>query len=137
MGLLSGVTYGSYSVLGTYCLRKHCSFTLTTWAFVFAALGSLLLVDVPHMFGKVFLPEHVLPVGGLVLGMGILTSFFAYIFYTIGLSGTEASKAIIIASVEPLVATVVGIAAFGEAPTVYCIIGIVLILVSVILTSKR
>ncbi len=137
MGVMSGVTYGSYSVFGTYCLRKHSSFTLTAWAFVFAAAGSLLLVDVPEMLSKVFLSKHTLPIVGLVLGMGILTSFLAYIFYTIGLSRTEASKAIIVASVEPLVATVVGIAAFGETPTVYCLVGILLILGSVMLTAKR
>ena len=36
-GLLSGLTYGSYSIFCTYALKKYGSFTVSAWAFAFAA----------------------------------------------------------------------------------------------------
>ncbi|MBQ8525308.1 MAG: EamA family transporter [Clostridia bacterium] len=138
MGILSGITYGSYSIFGTYALRKYDTYTVTTWAFIFAALASLAVGNVPDIVIKIASSENnALRIIILSVGMGIFTAFMPFLLYTIGLSRTEPSKAIIVASVEPLVATVLGFAVFGETPTVFSAVGIVLILASVVLTTVK
>lgn len=141
MGLLSGLSYGSYSIFCTYGLRKYDSFTVSAWAFFSAACGALCFVDLPGFFEKASAATQ--SPGGLprfllfVIGIGFLTSFLPFLLYTRGLSHIEASKAVIIASVEPLVAAVIGFFAFRETPTVFSIAGILLILVSVTLTAAK
>ena len=39
-GLGSGFGYGLYSILGTVALRRYSPYTVTTWTFLFAAVGS-------------------------------------------------------------------------------------------------
>lgn len=135
MGILSGITYGSYSIFGTYALRKYDTYTVTTWAFIFAALASLVTGDVPGIVRTVTSSEKALEIIALAVAMGVFSAFMPFLLYTIGLSRSEPSKAIIVASVEPLVATVLGFAMFGEEPTIYSGIGIVLILASVVFTT--
>ena len=137
MGLLSGITYGSYSIFGTFALKKYNTHTVTTWAFIFAALTSLFIGDVPGIISIITSSGKAAEIILLSVGLGIFTGYLPSALYTIGLSKTEPSKAIIIASVEPLVATVLGFVFFKETPTFYSLTGIVLILSSVVLTSKK
>ena len=57
--------------------------------------------------------------------------------YTLGLRTVEASKAGILATIEPLVATLVGILVFSEPLTLLSGSGIVLILLAVILLNRK
>lgn len=40
IGLGSGIGYGLYSILGTVALRKYSPYTVTTYTFLFASVGS-------------------------------------------------------------------------------------------------
>ena len=136
-GLLSGIFYASYSIIGTFALRKHSSEKATLWLFIFAAVSSLLFIDIPQFINKIILSEQILQLVFLIIGIGIVSSFLPYILYTASLERTEASKAVIIASVEPLVAALTGFIVFGETLTLYSAIGIILIFTSVILTAQK
>lgn len=136
-GLLAGLFYASYSIFGTYALRKHDSGTATLWAFTFAALVSLIFIDIPDLSAKIIASCDKIKMFTLIIGMGVFTGFFPYLLYTASLERTEASKAVIVASVEPLVAALTGFAAFGETLTLYSSLGIILILISVVLTTKQ
>ena len=57
------------------------------------------------------------------------------IFRYLGLRGTEAGKGAVMASVEPVVASLMGFIAFQEAPTPLGILGILLVLGAVILLN--
>lgn len=134
-GLLSGLTYGSYSIFCTYALKKYGSFTVSAWAFAFAAVSLLPFADVRGIISKISMSQSIPTSVALSVGMGILTAFLPYLLYTAGLSKIGASKAVIIASVEPLTATVLGFIVYNEKPTVLSVLGIALILVSVVFTS--
>lgn len=136
-GLLSGITYGSYSIFGTYALRKHTSFATSAWAFIFAAISSLFFADIPDAITVFCACEAKIWVLVIMISMGIFSAFLPFLLYTAGLSKLEASKAVVIASVEPLTATVLGFIFYNEIPTVVSLTGIVLILASVILTSLK
>ncbi len=135
LGLLSGVFYGSYSIFGTYALRRHNSKTITLWAFIFAAASSLFVIDIPDAVSKMTASQNVLKMAVLIISMGVMTGFLPYLLYTKALERAEASKAIIVASVEPLVAALIGFLLYNEVLTVYSSIGIVLIIISVVLTT--
>jgi drug/metabolite transporter (DMT)-like permease len=71
-----------------------------------------------------------------ILGLGIVSTVLPYYFYTRGLKGMDAGMASIIAFVEPMVATILSLI-IGDPFGITNVIGIVLILGSVILLSRR
>ena len=72
-----------------------------------------------------------------MLGLGILITLIPYFLYAKGLKGMDAGKASVIAFIEPMVATIAGIAIYGEMLTFSNCLGIFLILVSVILLNME
>lgn len=137
LGLGSGIGYGLYSILGTVALRKYSPYTVTAYTFVFAAAGSWLVCSPADMVSK-FSAAADLP--GLVLFCiltGLVTAVVPFLAYTLGLRTVEASKAGILATVEPLVATLVGILVFSEPLTFLSGLGIALILAAVILLNMK
>lgn len=136
MGFVSGFAYASYSIFGTYALRRVNSFAATAWAFIFAAVSSLPFLNIPDVVSKIGECKSVPAAIVLIICMGLFSAVAPYLLYTYGLSKIRASTAVILASVEPLVAAVLGFF-YGEYPSVYSFFGIVLIIIAVILTSAK
>ena len=67
----------------------------------------------------------------------LITAVVPYLSYTQGLQTVEASKAGIIATIEPLVATLIGVLVFSEPLTPTSCLGIALILSAVVLLNVR
>ncbi|MBO4640952.1 MAG: EamA family transporter [Treponema sp.] len=135
LGLGSGLGYGLYSILGTVALRRYSPYTVTTWTFIFAACGSWCVCRPADMILK-FAGAEKLP---LLLGFCVLTALVTavipFLTYTLGLRTVEASKAGIIATLEPVVATIIGIVCFGEGLTILSALGILLVLASVVVLN--
>ena len=72
-----------------------------------------------------------------MLGMGFVTAFLAFGFYTKGLEGMESSRAGILASTEPVVATLFGVFVFHERLTLPAIVGILLVLGGIVVLSGK
>ena len=137
LGLGSGIGYGLYSILGTIALRKYSPYTVTTYTFLFAAAGSWLVCSPADMISKFAAADNLT---GLVLFCcltGLVTAVIPFLAYTLGLRTVEASRAGILATIEPLVATLVGILFFSESLTLLSGLGIVLILSAVVLLNRR
>ena len=137
VGLGSGIGYGLYSILGTVALRRYSPYTVTTYTFVFAALGSWLICRPAEMLAK-FAAAPNLP--GLVFFCvltALVTAVIPFLAYTLGLQTVEASRAGILATVEPLVATLIGVAVFSEPLTLLSGLGILLILAAVVLLNRK
>ena len=66
----------------------------------------------------------------------LITAVIPFLSYTLGLESVEASKAGIIATIEPMVATLIGILVFAEKLTIMSGSGILLILASVVILTK-
>ena len=58
----------------------------------------------------------------------VFSTVLPYLFYTSGLAKVESGKASIMASLEPVVASLVGVIAFGEPMTAMTAIGIFCVL---------
>ena len=63
--------------------------------------------------------------------------YLPYFLYTYGLTGLETGKASILASVEPVVATLIGILVFHETLTPVALAGILLVLAAVVLLNLK
>lgn len=135
VGLGAGVGYGLYSILGTVALRKYSPYTVTTYTFLMAAVGSWLFSR-PAEMPVIFSGSDGLC--GLVLFCcltALITAVIPFLAYTLGLQSVEASRAGILATIEPMVATIIGILVFSEPLTVLSGIGILLILTAVIVLN--
>ena len=110
LGVGSGLFYGLYSIFGRYALRHYRPLTVTFYTFVFAGLGSLFLIDPGELAAAFSLPGAALLAAGLIL----ISTVAPYLLYTGGLARLESGKAAILASVEPVVAAIAGVLAFGE-----------------------
>ena len=136
-GLLSAVGYGLYSIFGTFALRKYQPLTVTTYAFLFGALGAVVLCKPSEIISVIASAPSP---GGLVLLLAVtafVTAVLPYLLYTVGLSHMRASAAAIMASIEPVVATAAGALVFGEALTLSAFTGIALVLCAIVLLNAK
>ena len=73
----------------------------------------------------------------LCIASGLFCTVAPYLLYTKGLEGVESGQAAILATVEPVVAALVGILVFREPVTVGKLLGIILILAAIVLMSAK
>ena len=134
VGLGAGVGYALYSILGTVALRRYPPLTVTTWTFLFAAVGSWFLSNPVSLLTAM----RAAPAGTLawlIPGTAVLTAVIPYLAYTKGLQNTEAGRAAILATVEPVVATLMGALVFHETLSLTALLGIALVLGSIALLN--
>lgn len=136
-GLGSGIGYGLYSILGTVALRRYSPYTVTTYTFLFAAAGSWLICSPADMVSRFSSAQDPILLLGFCFLTALVTAVIPFLAYTLGLRTVEASRAGIIATIEPLVATLVGILFFSEQLTLISGCGILLILSAVILLNWK
>ena len=137
IGLGSGIGYGLYSILGKIALRKYSSYTVTTYTFIFAAAGSWIISQPADMIGKFSVASDFGFLIVLCFLTALITAVIPFLSYTIGLESVEASKAGIIATIEPMVATLIGILVFSEKLTFMSGAGILLILAAVVILNLK
>ena len=137
VGLGSGIGYGFYSILGTIALKRYSPYTVTAYTFLFAAAGSLIICRPGEMLGSFAASDHL---AGLILFCfltAFVTAVVPFLAYTLGLESVEASKAGILATIEPMVATLFGVLIFKEPLTIFSCLGILMILSSVIILNTK
>lgn len=122
-GIGSGIGYACYSIFGKYAIRKYESITISAYTFYFSFVATLLLSDFnAEVIAKIDMMTII-----YILGLGIICCLIPYVLYTKGLAEVEAGKASVLATVEPLVAAIIGVIFFAEPLTMDKIIGMVLI----------
>ena len=132
-GLGAGIGYALYSIFGKYALQKgYSSYTITTYTFLFALLGTLPFIRIQHLSECIVAGADRLPFAAV---MAVLTTVIAYLLYTYGLKGMENGKASIVASIEPVMASLIGFLLYNEAMQPMGILGMVLVLISCILVA--
>lgn len=127
LGLGAGFFYALYSIFGRYALQAgYDSMTVTVWTFVFAGIGSLFFIR-PAELALLGRPSMAL----LSLGLVAISTVAPYLLYTAGLSRVESGKASIMASLEPVVASLIGVLVFGEPMSLLTCGGILCVLAGV------
>ncbi|MBE5866854.1 MAG: EamA family transporter [Lachnospiraceae bacterium] len=135
LGLGSGIGYGLYSIFGRFALNKgYHPMTVSAYTFLLACVGVLPFVSVSSIINK-FVQNPMLLVPALC--MAVLSTAMSFSLYTLGLAHMEPGRAAVLATLEPIVSTVVGVAFYQESISVTMFAGIVLVLVSSIIISKK
>jgi drug/metabolite transporter (DMT)-like permease len=132
-GLGSGLGYALYSIFGRYALKKYDPVTVTFYTFVFASVSLLPVNDIGE-FVRAFSDTGVIFYTVL---LGMLATVLPFLLYTKALTCLETSKASIIATLEPVVATVIGIVLYGEPVTVYKLLGIGMVIFAVSILAEE
>ena len=137
IGLGSGIGYGLYSILGTVALRRYSPYTVTTYTFLLAAIGSWFICNPADMLSKFSAASNSTNLILFCFLTALITAVIPFLFYTLGLRTVEASKAGILATLEPMVATIVGITCFSETLTLLSGTGIALILAAAVVLNWK
>ena len=127
LGLGAGFFYALYSIFGRYALAHYDSMTVTVWTFLFAGPASLVLLRRADVAAFAAQPDLLVTAACLV----VFSTVLPYLFYTRGLAHVDSGRASIMASLEPVVASLVGAAAFGEPVTALTALGIGCVLAGV------
>jgi drug/metabolite transporter, DME family len=132
-GLLSGLTYGLYSIFGRPVTGHLGPSIILSYALFF---GSLLLVvaALPTLDTLAGLPRSSY---ALLLMLAVVHTTLAFALYTFGLGRLGAGRAAIVATVEPVVAGALGMALLGEALTVPKGVGALLVISGAALAQVR
>lgn len=135
IGLGAGLGYGLYSILGTLALRRYSTYTVTAYTFITAAAGSLFISSLPDLWHKITACTSKPYLYILIVLTGLVTAVIPFLLYTLGLEQVEASRAAILATIEPMVATLIGVVVFHEYLTVLSVLGILCILAAIVLLN--
>ena len=136
IGLGAGLGYGLYSILGTLALRRYSTYTVTAYTFITAAAGSLFISSLPDLWHKITACTSKPYLYILIVLTGLVTAVIPFLLYTLGLEQVEASRAAILATIEPMVATLIGVVVFHEYLTVLSVLGILCILAAIVLLNR-
>lgn len=131
-GLGAGFGYALYTIFGKFALKKYPTFTVTLFTFIIASLA---LLPVTHLWDKwnLLMNGETLLYG---IGLGLFPTVIAYLLYTKGLEKVEGSKAAIIATFEPVVATILSVFLYEEGFGTFQAMGTIMILLSVLLINR-
>jgi drug/metabolite transporter, DME family len=125
-GVVAGLTYSLYYLYGRVFFRKYDPQALYAVALPVGALGLLPLVE--------FSPKPSL--AWTELGaVALLCTFAAYTAYGLGLRLLNATRASVIASLEPVVASLLAALIFGERLGALALLGAVLVVGAALLLS--
>ena len=152
-GLGAGFGYALYSVFGRYALNKgYSSLTITLYTFVFSTISTFFMTSFVEIITKMESVSSILIgtymdgcVGGdktaLMLAVVVLlilwVTMFPYLLYTKGLSQLDNGTASVVAAVEPVVATLIGIIIYKEEINLSIFVGIGLVFASIIMINRR
>ncbi|MEJ2597774.1 MAG: EamA family transporter [Anaerolineales bacterium] len=130
VGLLSAITYGTFSLFGKKLSGSYNSWTILVYTFGF---GTLALV--PLQFGRVIPWPLGLPVLANFIALILLPTILGFGLYTLGLSRLQASVASITATTEVPFASFLAYFALGERLDFWQIIGALFVITGVVLVS--
>lgn len=134
-GLGAGLGYALYSIFSRYALeRGYSSLTISFYTFLLAGISSIFLTDIRKIISVSF---SSVGITAFSIAFGLVSTVLPYIIYTIGLAYMENGKASIIASVEPVVATLLGVFLFDERMTVTGVLGTLLVLGAIVMCNLK
>ena len=125
-GLVAGLSYASYYIFGKLYLDRYRPATIYAWVMPLGALALLPLVDFAPKSGGAWL---------LLALLAVLSTYLAYLLYYTGLAAVEASRAVLVATIEPVVAVTLAAIFFGERFGALGLAGAVLILATAVLAA--
>ena len=104
-GLCAGLSYALMSVGGKYLLAHYNPVTIYAYIMPVGALGLIPMADISLPSATAFL---------WLIPLGVLSTYASSLLYYTGLRRAQASRAVLVASTEPVIAAVLAAIIFGE-----------------------
>lgn len=134
MGVTAGFLYGLMTIISKGATEGYNPMTITFYSFIFGSLGLAVFTRPWVNLGSVFSGKLLL----VILGYGLIPTVGSYIFYLQGLSrDLVTSKVPVIASVETVVAAIIGIALYSESANFMKLVGIGLVVLSIAIMNLK
>ncbi len=133
-GLTAGISYGLYISTARFYSRKGESREVSL-----GAMPYTLIVTLPMMIAYMIRDQGIeLQVNPVIAGvyLAVFTTLIPYKLFTKGVEKIGASRASVIASIEPVLAAIWGLILFNQIPTTTLVIAYTLITVAVIISAK-
>ena len=135
LGLGSGLGYALFSIFARFALnRGYDSLTINFYSCLLAGGGAMLIWG----------PGETLAIGFASVGnaawavaTGAVSCFLPYLLYTKGLCGMETGRASVMASLEPVVATLVGVFIFAQPLSFISAGGVALVLGAIVVLNIK
>jgi len=133
-GVGAGFFYGLMTIVSTPITGKYDSLTVIFYSFLFGSATLALMLQPWKDLGTV--TGSVTGFAAAAIGYGLIPTVGSYMFYMKGLSkDLVTSKVPVIASVETVVAALIGILVFTEDVTLYKLIGILCVMISIFIMN--
>ncbi len=130
-GFAAAVGYAMYSITGGALLKRYHAATVLFYSFAMASAAGIFMVDMRSVI--VCVAEY--PQAGILLiAAAFICNLLPFLCYNTALRYMEASYVAVVASVEPAVASVIGVVVFREPMDWYgragvaCILGAIVVL---------
>ena len=135
MGISAGFLYALMTILGKITSSKNYNpVTIVFYSFLFGAIVLAFFAKPWNSIQGLINVRFIMA----AIGFGLIPTVGSYFFYMKGLSkNLQASKVPIIASVETVVAAIIGMGFLGEARGLIKIMGIVCVVLSISVMSKQ
>jgi drug/metabolite transporter (DMT)-like permease len=133
LGIGAGFFYAMVTILGKFTSDEVDPFTMVFYNFLFGWISLALISNpIPKIAAVSDLHFWL-----LAFGYGLIPTVGSYLFYMNGIShDVELSRVPIIASVEPIIATIIGLLVFGENITLVNALGLIIVLFSIVLMNS-
>ena len=132
-GLGAGLGYAMYSIFSKYLVQRYSAMTITFYTFLMATFATVPISGLMEQVSLLF-TVSIFP---YAIGLAVICTVMPFAFYTKGLSGIKASQASILATIEPVVAGIVGVVYFGESLSILECLGIALVISSIVILNKN
>ena len=132
-GLLSGLTYGLYAILGRPLAEHLSPAVILSYALAFGS-ALLLVAALPTLDTLAGLPAGSY---ALLLMLAVVHTTLAFALYTFGIRHLGAGRAAIVATVEPVVAGILSVTLLGEELSALKVMGALLVLAGAVLAQVR
>ncbi|MEE3420877.1 MAG: EamA family transporter [Lachnospiraceae bacterium] len=135
IGLGAGFGYSLYSIFGRFAINAgYRTATIVFYTVLFCFLGSLCMPGQASAFHQMTSSPSAI---GYIVLISIFNTLLPHFAYMTGLSLVENSRASVIASIEPVVASLLGILAFHESCSWENVLGIVLVLTGILICNLK
>jgi drug/metabolite transporter (DMT)-like permease len=134
IGLLAGFGWGLYSITTRFALnRGYDALTVNIYSFLIGSLVCIPFTNFQVIADTVQSAPARMTL--ILIAHTLFTSLLPYMLFTYGMKFMETGKASIIASVEPVVAAILGFILYGERPSAPMIAGFILVLSGIALLN--
>lgn len=133
-GIAAAVGYASYSIVAGILLKRYHAVTVLFYSFLTAAAGGCVLIDLKELVGMI----AAAPAAGLwMAAAAFVCNICPYFCYNLALEDMEASRVAVIASIEPAVASLLGVVVMKEHMDIFGVIGVGIIFAAIVVLNRK